>query len=293
MLIILVGLPSVGKSTFSKKLSKELYFKGIDNIVLGTDIIRECFPVWDSKYEKYIVDTTYQLINNALKEFYVIVDDTNYYNSKRRDLINIANKNNKDYVIIYLTAPLNVLIERNKKRGEKIPKDLIISMSNKFDEPGKKYSWDKPDIVVNTEEDIDFSKIIDIIVKKDKKCKKLDSKSMEEKSKDIAYKRENSSPTNKILLDKIDKITRKIIGEYIKKGIIPKDKNNIKIFLELRKKYLKSLNLRDIYIEKNFKKREYLNKIEKEFILFLNNKLKDLEDDYGKKWSKRSGIKGE
>ncbi|MBW9221395.1 AAA family ATPase [Methanothermococcus sp. SCGC AD-155-M21] len=286
MLIILVGLPSVGKSTFSKKLSKELYFNGIDNIVLGTDIIRECFPVWDSKYEKYIVDTTYQLIDNALKEFYVIVDDTNYYNSKRRDLINIANKNNKNYVIIYLTAPINVLVERNRDRGEKVPKDLIIDMSNKFDEPGKKYSWDKPDIVINTEEDIDFSRIINTIMEKDKKgkkSKKSDNRPIKEKSKDITYKRENPTSTNKILLDRIDKITREIIGEYIKEGIIPKDKNNIKVFLELRKKYLKSLNLKDIYMDKNFKEGEYLNKIEKEFISFLNNKLKNLEDNYGKK----------
>ena len=286
MLIILVGLPSVGKSTFSKKLSKELYFNGIDNIVLGTDVIRECFPVWDSKYEKYIVDTTYQLIDNALKEFYVIVDDTNYYNSKRRDLINIANKNNKNYVIIYLTAPINVLIERNRDRGEKVPKDLIIDMSNKFDEPGKKYSWDKPDIVINTEEDIDFSRIINTIMEKDKKGKKSikpGNRSVEEKSKDIIYKKENPNSTNKIPLDRVDKITREILGEYIKKGIIPKEKNNIKLFLELRKKYLKSLNLKDIYINKEFKEEEYLNKIEKEFILFLNNKLKNLEDNYGKK----------
>ncbi|MBW9222158.1 AAA family ATPase [Methanothermococcus sp. SCGC AD-155-C09] len=283
MLIILVGLPSVGKSTFSKKLSKELYFKGIDNIVLGTDIIRECFPVWDSKYEKYIVDTTYQLIDSALKEFYVIVDDTNYYNSKRKDLINIANKNNKNYVIIYLTAPIDVLIERNRKRGEKVPTDLIIDMSNKFDEPGRKYSWDKPDIVINTEEDIDFSRIVNIIMEKGKKIKKSDNRSMEEKSKDIIHKKENPTSTNKILLDRIDKITREIIGEYIKKGIIPKDKNNIKVFLKLRKKYLKSLNLKNAYMDKNFKEEECLNKIKKEFILFLNNKLKNLEDNYEKK----------
>ena len=161
MLIILTGLPATGKSTFSKKLSKKLWEKGIDNIILGTDLIREQFPQWSNEQEEFIKNSTDYLIKNALKEYTVIVDDTNYYNSKRRDLINIAKENNKNHIMIYLKAPLDTILKRNIQREEKIPNKVIIDMFNKFDEPGTKYSWDKPDITIDTTKEINYNKIVE------------------------------------------------------------------------------------------------------------------------------------
>ncbi len=248
MLIILVGLPSVGKSTFSRKLSIELYKKGMDNIILGTDLIRESFPVWKEEYEDFIKNSTYYLIDNALKNYTVIVDDTNYYNSKRRDLINIAKKNHKNHIIIYLKAPLELLLKRNIERGVKIPNEVIINMFNKFDEPGTKYSWDKPDIILDTIKDIDYDTIVDEIINKSKKP----FREMDRVKKEIS-KKEN-------VLNEIDKLTRKIMGEYIKSNNI--DKNAIKNISNLRKNYIKSVknNPKDLNeIEKEFK--ELLNKL--------------------------------
>ena len=250
MLVILVGLPSVGKSTFSKRLSKELYKKGMDNIILGTDLIRESFPAWKEEYEDFIKNSTYYLIDNALKNYTVIVDDTNYYNSKRRDLINIAKKNRKNHIIIYLKAPLELLLKRNIERGAKIPNEVIINMFNKFDEPGNKYSWDKPDIIIDTTKDIDYNKIVNKIINKSKKP----FKEIEEAKKEIS-KKEN-------ILNEIDKITRKIMGEYIRNNELRKDE--IKKISELRKNYLKEVKNKinmDDYDIKNVKEefKELLN----------------------------------
>ncbi|WP_292460984.1 L-seryl-tRNA(Sec) kinase [Methanothermococcus sp.] len=252
MLIILIGLPSVGKSTFSKRLSKELYKKGMDNIILGTDLIRESFPAWKEEYEDFIKNSTYYLIDNALKNYAVIVDDTNYYNSKRRDLINIAKKNRKNHIIIYLKAPLEFLLKRNIERGAKIPNEVIINMFNKFDEPGNKYNWDKPDIIVDTAKDIDYNKIITKIINKSKKP----FKEMEEVKKEISKK--------ETILNEIDKITRTIMGEYIRNN--KPNKDDIKKISELRKNYLKEVKNKintddDDYNIKNIKEefKELLN----------------------------------
>ncbi|AEH07479.1 L-seryl-tRNA(Sec) kinase [Methanothermococcus okinawensis] len=256
MLIILVGLPSVGKSTFSKKLSKKLYKKGIDNVILGTDLIRENFATWKEEYEDFIKNSTYYLIDNALKNYAVIVDDCNYYNSKRRDLINIAKKNRKNHIIIYLKAPLDVLLKRNIERGAKIPNEVIINMFNKFDEPGIKYTWDKPDIIIDTTKDIDYDKIITKIITKRKKPFK----------EKVEVKKAISKKEN--ILNEIDKITRDIVGEYIKNNKF--DKNKIRVISELRKNYLKKIKNKDM---NNYNYKYNADDIKKEFKELLDKNI--------------------
>ncbi|ACX72513.1 L-seryl-tRNA(Sec) kinase [Methanocaldococcus vulcanius M7] len=238
MLIILTGLPSVGKSTFSKKLAEILNKLGIDVIVLGSDMLRESFPAWRESYEEFIRKNTLYLIENALKEYWVIVDDTNYYNSMRRDLINIAKKNEKNYAIIYLRAPLNTLLQRNVKRGEKIPNEVIVEMYKKFDEPGRKYRWDEPFLTVDTTKEIDYYEIAMRLIEKSKK-----------KDEKVRDRVENSISKDYSIINEIDKETRKIVGEYIKR-IKPKNKEIDRI-IKLRKRFIKNLkNEEDIDVSK-------------------------------------------
>ncbi len=243
MLIILTGLPAVGKSTFSKNLSILLNEKNIDNIILGTDLIREQFTKWNPKYEEYIKQSTDYLISNALKKnYFVIVDDTNYYNSKRRDLITIADKNNKNHIIIYLEAPLDILLSRNVERGSKIPNEVITNMYDKFDKPGTKYNWDKPDIIVNTTKEINYDNIVNNII----------NKSNSEYNKNNKNKTNKNSKINKEninILNDIDKITRNIVGEYIKNNNI--NNEEIKKILNLRKEYIKSIKNKNNNINRN------------------------------------------
>lgn len=260
MLIILVGLPSVGKSTFSKILSKKLAEKGIDNIILGTDLIRESFPVWNEKYEEFIKDSTYYLIDQALKKYTIIVDDTNYYNSKRRDLINLA----KDYpyFMIYLHAPLDTLLKRNIERGQKIPNEVIINMFNKFDPPGSKYKWDKPDITIDTTKEIDYDGIVDKIIHIIKEGKNRERKHEKYSDKEKYKEKENE----KNIINDVDRMTRSIVGNFIKNNKL--DNKQIKKVLELRKTFLKEFKnkLKNIEtVDKN---------IENEFKEFLKNNLK-------------------
>ena len=234
MLIILIGLPGVGKSTFSKNLAKILSRYNIDVIVLGSDLIRESFPIWKETYEEFIRKATYGLIDSALKHYWVIVDDTNYYNSMRRDLINIAKKYHRNYAIIYLKAPLEVLIKRNVERGEKIPNEVIRKMYEKFDEPGKKYKWDEPFLIIDTTKDIDFDDIARRLIAKSKETPRF-------------YVECDNKNINNNIFDKIDKETRKIVSEYIKSK--KPDKEKIKTIIELRKQFLKEIKKKNIDLD--------------------------------------------
>ncbi|XRP97025.1 L-seryl-tRNA(Sec) kinase [Methanocaldococcus sp. 16A] len=246
MLIILTGLPGAGKSTFSKNLAKILSKNNIDVIILGSDLIRESFPIWKEKYEEFIRKETYRLIDSALKHYWVIVDDTNYYNSMRRDLINIAKKYNKNYAIIYLKAPLDVLIKRNIERGEKIPNEVIKKIYEKYDEPGKKYRWDEPFLIIDTTKDINFDEIAKKLIEKSKEIPKF-------------YVEDENKNKNNNIFDKIDKETRKIVSEYIKSGKF--DKDNIKDIIELRKEFLKKIKkIEDIDIDSAL--REFKNMLD-------------------------------
>ncbi len=224
MLIILTGLPGVGKSTFAKNLARELAnYKDI--IILGSDLIRECFPVWKVEYEDFIKENIYMLIDNALKHYYwVIVDDTNYYNSIRRDLINIAKKHNKKYVIIYLYAPLDIILERNKERGYKVPNEVILNIYKKYDIPGKKYSWDRAFLEIDTTKKIDYKEIAKKILK-------------EYESKNRIISKNKIENKNNKFIQIIDKELRNVMGEFIRKN--RPDKKVIKEIGLLRKKYLK------------------------------------------------------
>ncbi|MBP2172880.1 L-seryl-tRNA(Sec) kinase [Methanococcus voltae] len=269
MLIMLVGLPSVGKSTFSKNLSKKLIERNIDNIILGTDLIRESFPVWKENYEDYIKKMNNYLISEALDEgFTVIVDDTNYYNSKRRDLIHMANLKDKNCISIYLKAPLEVLLARNIARGAKIPNSVIEDMYLKFDEMGTKYKWDKPDLEIDTHlEAINFDEIIDKIFKLDDEKSSIKSKF---KSKDIENSDNNDNYNFK---NKLDVETRHIIGEFIKnnKNL---SKEKIKRLSNYRKNYIK--NLKDI------EKDGIIIKNEKEFNEYILTLLEEFKSEIKK-----------
>ncbi len=307
MLIILVGLPSVGKSTFSERVGHILSDKyNYDVFIVGTDMIREGFPKWKPDYENFISNMFYQLVENSLKNNYLtIVDDTNYYNSKRRDLIKIAKRLGKKYIIIYLYASIDTIIKRNINRGEKVPKDVIIDMYKKLDKPGIKYKWDRPHIILNTEKDIDYDNVVNRIINilsyedrgdtntdnigdigntdnngsnnknnnsdnnNDNINDSINSTSNNINNKIITNKYNNNNKKNKYgnnpLLD-IDKITRKIVGEYIKNTKL--ENRTIKRIIKIRKEYLKNCkkgnlnNICSLDIESDFKN-------------YMANKLKD------------------
>ncbi|MHA1487012.1 MAG: AAA family ATPase, partial [Promethearchaeota archaeon] len=89
-LIILVGLPASGKTTFAYKLKEKLESDFQNNVkIIDPDIIRDkAFPNrFDFKNEPKIREKNIKSVRKHLIEGHIVIsDDLNYYSSMRHDL---------------------------------------------------------------------------------------------------------------------------------------------------------------------------------------------------------------
>jgi len=238
-LIVLMGLPSSGKSTIAKLLSialKDEY--DIVNIVIGTDEIRKLVPSqmeqFDPSQEPLIKDLTLNFIKFCLKNNYLVInDDMNYYKSMRHELKQIAEEDQAHFILIHIQIPLEIALEWNENRGLPIPQEVIQTVYERFDEPGD-YNWDIPLLTIQSNEtppelakDEILSKIIPIITS----------------SYEPIVVQQPSKPG---IPEKIDKITRIIIAKFAQST---KDTALLKKVSKFRIDYLKNLEINERSLE--------------------------------------------
>jgi tRNA uridine 5-carbamoylmethylation protein Kti12 len=157
LLVILCGIPCAGKTQLALALAKDLEINnGLDTIVVDPDRIRQMIPSLTSRFdpgrESFVSSLALTMIDESLKHFNIVIsDDLNYYESARHRLTKIAQKHHVKYIIIYLTVSVEVAQRRNSARGIPIPQELIAKIAGELDNPGDKYRWDRPSLVIDTE----------------------------------------------------------------------------------------------------------------------------------------------
>jgi len=253
-LVCLVGLPASGKSTFAYQLKELLESKS--NIfkvkIIDPDKIREDVVPGEFNHgkEQIVRRKNLESVKKALEAgFIAISDDLNYYTSMRHDLKNIADKLGLKCFIIHISTPLETCIKWNKNRGKMIPTRVVISIAKKFDDFGK-YNWDVPlanyDLSQLKDLNEPIEKLINIIIRNLKI------------SEDLAKINEFIKLSSNINNEKLDKITRNIVGDLIRNPNYRLLKNKI---IKYRKIYVKK-NLNTDLIESEIIKtfKEYLEK---------------------------------
>ena len=253
-LIILVGLPASGKTTFAFKLKEKLELNFPNKVkIIDPDIIRDkTFPNgFDFKKEPKIREKNIQSVRKHLIKGYIVIsDDLNYYSSMRHDLKLIADSLNIKFYIIYISTPLKLCLERNVERGKPIPNKVIKNIYNKFDNFNK-YKWDTPFETYDITQTRDIIKFIKIL------SNKIALNLQEQKeSKESLQNKPSTS-----ILKELDLITRKSVGELLKN---PKYLVSKKAILEYRKSFIKSRSDEELDVDK----------ILEDFKLYLDKKLK-------------------
>ena len=253
-LICLAGLPASGKSTFANQL-KELLEKRFNNMkvkIIDPDKIRENIVPgeFDHNKEQIVRKKNLESVKKELDSgFIVINDDLNYYTSMRHDLKDIAENLGLKYFIIHISTPLEICIKWNEERGKPIPNSVIINISKKFDDFGK-YNWDIPIVSYDLSKLKDLNQYIERLINLFiQKLKILKLKT---------EKKEFIKQTLSLDNEKLDRITRKIVGDLLRNPKYRSLKNKI---IKYRKMYLKmraNTVLSESDVEKTFK--QYLEK---------------------------------
>jgi len=255
-LICLVGFPASGKSTFAQKfkeISIEKY-NDFDVKIIDPDIIRESITrgEFNHKKEKLVRKKNLKEIKKGLISGKIVIsDDLNYYSSMRHDLMEIAEEVNRKFFIIHIATPLKICLKWNEERGNKIPKKVLIDISNKFDDFNK-YKWDQP------LKRIDLSKVSNLSETIEDTMKTISTNLNKVSIDDRRFEepKKHSNPDN----ERLEKITRKSVGELLKN---PEFRQFKKKILELRKQFvMENLN-------KSFSKSE----ISRSFKIFLEKSL--------------------
>jgi tRNA uridine 5-carbamoylmethylation protein Kti12 len=229
-LIILVGLPASGKTTFAFKLKEKLegYFQKTVKIIDPDKIRAEFFPNnFDYRNEPLIREKNIQSVRSQLLKGHIVIsDDLNYYSSMRHDLKLIADSLTLNFYIIHISTPLKLCLKRNEERGKPIPNEIIHNISSRFDNFDK-YKWDTPFETYNFARDRDLPQFLETLNKKI-------IFNLEEFKK---RKNKFQNIPSISIRDKLELITRKHVGELLKN---PNNHSSKIAILEHRKLFIKS-----------------------------------------------------
>lgn len=142
-LIILIGPPAAGKSTWLHQFSGE--------VISTDDIRRREFGVqFDPRVEPAVWSVAYQRLEEAIRSGKeVCFDATNTTRSRRKPLIRIAKKYRASVEGVVFHQELDVLIKRNKDRppGKKVPLDVIKDKLKELEMPSYEEGFDRIEIL--------------------------------------------------------------------------------------------------------------------------------------------------
>lgn len=121
-LIVVSGLPGVGKSYFSRRLAQRL-----PSVIIESDALRKqlfAVPTYSGNENRRLFSALHRLIEEMLgRGITVIFDATNLIEKNREHLYRIAERLRAKLVIVWVKAPEETVIQRLRNRTAGINTD--------------------------------------------------------------------------------------------------------------------------------------------------------------------------
>ena len=148
-LILLIGHPLVGKSTFIKNKLNNLDFNLIsrDNIILELSSTKEYNKAWDDVNHKEVDRILNKRIDNSiLNNESVVIDMTNLTKKRRKGFINRFNDYYKVGILFDILSSDEIKSRNEKRNNEEskyINESIINTMISSYQTPTKEEGFDK------------------------------------------------------------------------------------------------------------------------------------------------------
>jgi len=198
LILVLIGLPGAGKTSFVKEFKQYLQDKGGNTKLIHVsydqliplDVQRRTVSepgLWKDLRTK-ILETVDLKLHQDLKkpcdiqstEFsdriylekgdckrrLIVIDDNNHLSSMRYPYFQMARKHELGYCQLYLNTQLKTALRFNEKRDETVPSEVITRMAGSIEPPDPfKNTWEKFSFVVKPSEDknFDFDLLLSVI----------------------------------------------------------------------------------------------------------------------------------
>jgi predicted kinase len=138
VVVLTIGLPGSGKTTWYRR-------RGITP--LSSDLLRSVLfdDVEEQRYQGLVFGTLRQLLRARLiaRMPWNYVDATNLSPGERRQWIQMAKSFGYDVQAVFFDVPLEVCLERNRRRDRIVSEDVMRRMAAKLKPPGFEEGFSK------------------------------------------------------------------------------------------------------------------------------------------------------